>query len=68
MRYMLEKNFDGRHFMIKSHYDGTLIDAMFFPATSEKIYLKDELKNSSIKPDYINNPTVIMCNPNAFFY
>ncbi|CDW87850.1 UNKNOWN [Stylonychia lemnae] len=68
MRFILEKNFDGRHFMIKSHYDDTLIDAMFFPASTEKTLVKDELQKSMIKPQYLTMPTVIMCNPNAFFY
>jgi len=38
MRFILEKNFDGKHFEIKSHYDNTPIDAMFFPASNEKVF------------------------------
>lgn len=37
MRFILEKNFDGKHFEIRSHYDGIMIDAMFFPASNEKV-------------------------------
>lgn len=37
LRFMLEKNFDGKHFWVKSQTDNFNIDSMFFPATSEKV-------------------------------
>lgn len=44
LRFMLEKNFDGRHFWTPSKTDkGLKIDSMFFPCTSEKVLDKDEL-------------------------
>jgi hypothetical protein len=43
MRFMLEKNFDGRHFWVRAN-EG-VIDAMFFPSTNEKVLLKDEIKD-----------------------
>ena len=47
LKFMLEKNFDGRHFWIKSQTDKNMnIDAMFFPATSEKVLSASELKES----------------------
>jgi hypothetical protein len=66
MQFMLEKNFDGRHFWVKS--GSVQIDSMFFPATSEKVYLKSELDIEKTKPSYVNHPTVLFCNPNALFY
>lgn len=39
---MLEENFDGRRFMIKSR-DGKRIDCMFFPFSSEKVYTLREI-------------------------
>lgn len=66
---MLEKNFDGRHLWVKSHLDGNPIDAMFFPTTTEKVVLKNELKDKEKGlPQYVNCPTVLICNPNALFY
>jgi hypothetical protein len=53
MRFILEKNFDGKHFEIRSHYDGVMIDAMFFPASNEKVMSLESLKSSHIKPQYI---------------
>ena len=45
LKFMLEKNFDGRHFWVKSQTDKNFkIDAMFFPATSEKVLSTEELK------------------------
>lgn len=68
MRFILEKNFDGKHFEIRSHHDGTMIDAMFFPASNEKVMSLEAIKAAKNKPQYVNMPTIIMCNPNAFFY
>lgn len=70
---MLEKNFDGRHFWVKSKTDKDFqIDSMFFPCTNEKVLSKEELKearDAKVKdPDYLSRPTIIMCNPNALFY
>eukprot|EP00347_Sterkiella_histriomuscorum_P004596 403359863 len=68
MRFILEKNFDGRHFSIPSHLDNTKIDAMFFPASTERTLTKKELEQTTQQPAYLKMPTIIMCNPNAFFY
>lgn len=68
MKFILEKNFDGRHFEIPSHLDKVKIDAMFFPASTEKTLTASELEETALKPAYLNMPTIIMCNPNAFFY
>ena len=70
---MLEKNFDGRHFWVKSQTDKNFeIDGMFFPCTSESVLSNEELKESrdALKkdPDYLSKPTIIICNPNALFY
>jgi alpha/beta superfamily hydrolase len=70
MRFMLEMNFDGRHFAIKSYDRSVNIDSMFFPATNEKVVLASEYKkNIEVEPpSYLAQPTVIICNPNALFY
>ena len=41
---MLETNFDGRHFNIKSHDGSVKIDSMFFPSSNEKVLEGIELK------------------------
>ncbi len=64
---MLEKNFDGRHFWIKSHDGKVLIDSMFFPCTSEEVITKSEGK-VNVQKQYVYFPTIIICNPNALFY
>lgn len=47
---MLEKNFDGRQLWIKTHSDNILIDAMFFPASCERVILKSEKDQEKSKP------------------
>lgn len=42
---MLEKNFDGRRFTVKSK-DETPIDCMFFPFNDEKVVTKTEMEAS----------------------
>lgn len=42
LEQMLEKNFDGRRFTVKSH-DATPIDCMFFPFNDEKVLTKQEM-------------------------
>lgn len=65
MGQVLAKTFDGQHVWIKPKSKGhTKIDAMFFPATAEKID-KDNLKADK---EFKNLPTFILCNPNAMFY
>jgi hypothetical protein len=49
MMFMLEKNFDGRHVLVKAASDGLLIDSMFFPAISEKVILKKEFDPTKMK-------------------
>jgi len=62
---VLAKTFDGQHIWIKPKSKGqTKIDAMFFPATAEKID-KDNLK---AEKEFKKLPTFILCNPNAMFY
>jgi hypothetical protein len=62
---MLQNNFDGRTFMVKS-IDGTKLDCMFFPFNEEPVMTIEEMKE--IKPKYLDQPTVIFFNPNAQFY
>jgi hypothetical protein len=40
---MLQKNFDGRKFMIKAQ-DGCKLDSMFFPFNDEKVMTMEEYK------------------------
>lgn len=47
---MLEKNFDGRRFTVKSK-DGTPIDCMFFPFNDEKVVTKTEMEASGRGPN-----------------
>lgn len=42
---------------------------MFFPSTSEKVLTAEELEKDGEAPtNYLNFPTIIICNPNALFY
>lgn len=68
MRFMLEKNFDGRHFFVKAQDDNNEIDCMFFPSTNEKVLTGEDLEKAEKPPSYIDLPTVMMCNPNALLY
>lgn len=43
LEQMLQNNFDGRTFMVKSQ-DGKQLDCMFFPFNDDKILTKDEMK------------------------
>lgn len=43
MRFMLEKNFDGRHFWIKTYKSDVKIDAMFFPSSNESVITSEEM-------------------------
>ena len=61
---MLQNNFDGRTFMVKSH-DGTKLDCMFFPFNDEKVVTKKEMEDKDVAPKYLDQPTVIFFNPNA---
>jgi hypothetical protein len=65
---MLEKNFSGEHFWIKSHIGSVKLDCMFFPATSESVLTGKQLQSAKSKPEYLARPTILMCNPNALFY
>ena len=49
---------------VRNEKNGTKIDAMFFPATGEKLE-KDNLK---AEKNFKKLPTFILCNPNAMFY
>jgi alpha/beta superfamily hydrolase len=69
MRFMLEKNFEGRHFWVKSHDGSVNIDSMFFPCTGERVRTAEEIKTSKDSwPEYLEKPTILICNPNALFY
>ena len=64
LEQMLQNNFDGRTFMVKSH-DGTKLDCMFFPFNDEKVVTKKEMADKDVAPKYLDQPTVIFFNPNA---
>ena len=72
---LLEKNFDGRRFWIKTR-DGTKLDSMFFPFNDEKVRTMDEIQEDNPftdleknpMPDYLKYPTVIFFSPNAQCY
>ena len=65
MGEVLAKTFDGQHLWIKSSNSAsTKIDAMFFPATGEKI----DKNNLKAEKEFKKLPTFILCNPNAMFY
>jgi len=61
---LLNKNFEGKHFWVDGH-GGAKLDCMFFPCTIE-----DSAVISVENPvgQYLEKPTVIMCNPNALIY
>lgn len=63
MGNVLAETFQGEHRWINHTKPGrTIIDAMFFPASSEVV----DDKNASLH--YKQQPTFILCNPNAMFY
>ena len=64
MGNVLAQTFEGQHRWIThaGRKDKTHIDAMFFTNTGEKI----DDSNDSLY--YKENPTFILCNPNAMFY
>ena len=67
MGEVLATTFDGQHLWIKNNKNGrgkTKIDAMFFPATSEKF----DKANLKAEKNFKKLPTFILCNPNAMFY
>ena len=67
MGEVLATTFDGQHVWIKNNKNGrtkTKIDAMFFPATSEKF----DKANLKAEKNFKKLPTFILCNPNAMFY
>ena len=61
---ILAKSLSGQHFWVKSAKSKTKIDAMFFPASGEKIN-KQDLR---AEKDYKKLPTMILCAQNAIFY
>lgn len=72
MGQVLSKTFDGQHVWIKNkdpissreRAKRTKIDAMFFPATGEKL----DKNNLKAEKEFKKLPTFILCNPNAMFY
>jgi len=73
LEYMLEKNFDGRQFNVKSQ-GGVKLDCMFFPFNDEKVRTVQEMKvgalgqNNNQAPVHLHHPTIIFFNPNAQCY
>ena len=66
----MEKNFEGKQFMIPSipGRQQPEIDCMFFPATKgDKIELDPSDGENSAKK-YLEKSTIIMSNPNAMIY
>ena len=65
MGEVLAKTFDGQHLWIKNQEGKkSKIDAMFFPATGEKL----DKSNLKAEKEFKKMPTFILCNPNAMFY
>lgn len=74
LEFMLEQNFDGRIFKVRTR-DNHKLDCMFFPQSNEKVMtlreqdilmMKLGKDNKNFKPpEYPKYPTVIFCNPNA---
>lgn len=63
MGNVLSQTFDGEHRWIRNaDRDSTVIDSMFFTNTGEKV------DDSNPRSNYKENPTFILCNPNAMFY
>lgn len=61
---MLNKNFEGKHFWVNGH-NGVKLDCMFFPCTVED---KQTISIDNPIGQYLDKPTVIICNPNALIY
>jgi hypothetical protein len=83
-RLIMERNFEGQHFLVGKAGQPKL-DCMFFPATQgERVSLDPGMnaaaQNSqnisasmantmgSATTKYLNKSTIIMCNPNALIY
>lgn len=71
---MLEKNFDGRRFDVKSQ-NGVKLDCMFFPFNDEKVRTikevdQDGAQGQAANPvaEHLQYPTIIFFNPNAQCY
>ena len=64
MGEVLANTFDGQQVWVKNEKSKTKVDAMFFPATSEKF----DKHNLKAEKDFKKLPTFILCNPNAMFY
>lgn len=71
----MEKNFEGKHFLIPSlpGRNQPEIDCMFFPSsTGDFIDLEpdkvDHEKGTFVSRKYLEKSTIIMCNPNALIY
>ena len=54
---ILAKSLSGKHFWVKSPKSKTKVDAMFFPASGEKI----DKQNLKAEKDYKKLPTMILC-------
>ena len=61
---MLEKNFEGKQFLIKG-YNGVKLDCMFIPCTNDE---NSEIRIDKPNGEYLYQPTFIICNPNALIY
>ena len=80
-RFILNKSFQGKHFMIPSipGRNQPKIDCMFFPCTLDddiRLFKPGDRTESLNTTDadgvnrqkYLDKPTIIMCNPNALIY
>jgi hypothetical protein len=61
---MLEKNFEGKQFIIEG-YGGVKLDCMFIPCSNDETV---EVSIENPVGDYLDYPTFIICNPNALIY
>lgn len=61
---LLKKNFEGKHFFVNGH-GGIKLDCMFFPCVFDD---NPSIEVENPKGQYLDKPTIIMCNPNALVY
>lgn len=63
---ILNYQFEGKQFFVDGS-DGNQIDCMFFPCTNKQNIITNNVIEPEI-PEYAYKPTVIMSNPNAYYY
>jgi hypothetical protein len=62
-KLIMEKNFEGKQFVIES-LNKPKIDCMFFPATTKEVVELDPI----VSKKYLDKSTIVICNPNAVIY